>query len=193
MKIRKATKEDASALAYLTNLAGEGLALYMWGQAAPEGMSAMDYGAEKVAQEKGNFSYRNAWVAENDAGEVTGMLLGMLQPDPYDLPDFSKLPPYVRPLIELEALAPGSYYVNVLGVYEQHQGRGVGRALMKKAEALAAEHGAGQLSLIVASENHNAKRLYEYLGYTSGKRLPVVPCDGMLHGGDWILMTKTIS
>lgn len=192
MKIRPATAEDSRDLAYLTNLASEGMALYMWGRAAPPGMSALEFGASKVDQENGNFSYRNAVVAEADDGSVAGMLLSMLQPSPYPLPDFSTLPPQVRPLIELEALAPGSYYINVLAVYEHLHGKGIGSLLMNKAEELAAGAGANRLSLIVASENHNAKKLYLKLGYKPGRRLPVVPYEGMGHGGDWVLMTKGI-
>lgn len=192
MKIRPATAADSRDLAYLTNLASEGMALYLWGRSAPKGTGALEFGAGKVAQETGNFSYRNALVAEHSGGHVAGMLLSMLQPKPYPLPDFSTLPPQVRPLIELEALAPGSYYINVLAVYEHLHGKGIGSLLMKKAEELAAGVGATELSLIVASENHNAKNLYLKLGYKAGQSLPVVPYEEMGHGGDWILMTKVI-
>ena len=45
MNIRNATKEDAGALAYLINLAGEGIPEYFWKTMAAEGESPLVVGA----------------------------------------------------------------------------------------------------------------------------------------------------
>lgn len=73
--------------------------------------------ALRAARESGGFSYRNAHVAERD-GRVVAMLLGYRLPEPYDAGDLEALPSVVRPLVELEALAPGSWYVNAVAALE---------------------------------------------------------------------------
>jgi len=78
----------------------------------------------------------------------------------------------VNPLVQ-----PISYArVGSVGVAERHRGRGVGRELMRHAEAWAAAKGAKRISLNVWAFNERAVRLYEELGYevrshTMGKRL----------------------
>ncbi|MGO1226035.1 MAG: GNAT family N-acetyltransferase [Brachybacterium sp.] len=50
-----------------------------------------------------------------------------------------------------------------VGVLESHRGRGIGAALMREAEQLAEP--AGRLRLGVGTDNPDARRLYERLGY----------------------------
>lgn len=191
MAIISATPQHAKDIAYLTNLAGEGLAAYLWSQNAAAGQNPLAVGIEKARRPEGNFSYTNAWIMESQ-GQPVGMLLAMEQPNPPELPDFDGLPEQVVPLIELEALAPGSFYINAIGVYEQYQGHGFGKVMMQQAESLPKARALTELSLIVASENPTAKALYDFLGYSEVARRPTIPFPGMLHGGDWILMTKSI-
>jgi len=191
MQLRPANSADSSHIAHLTNLAGEGLPEYLWAADAPPGVSPLAFGASRAARAEGNFSYLNVVICEEN-GQVLGMLLSMAQPAPYELPNLNELPPQVKPLIELEALAPGSYYINAIGTYEHCRGRGIGTRLMGEAEKLSAAQGINTLSLIVASENRSAERLYLKLGYMPRERLPVIEYTGILHGGDWILMTKKL-
>ena len=191
MELRPATADDSEHIAFLTNLAGEGLPEYLWRMSAPPGTDPFAHGAARAASPEGNFSYRHVVIAEDRRG-VLGMLLSMAQPDPYPLPDFSQLPPQVGPLIELEALAPGSFYINAVATYEACRGEGVGTRLMAEAGKMAGNRGIGTLSLIVASENPAAERLYRRLGYTARAARPVVGYPGIRHGGEWILMVKTI-
>jgi ribosomal protein S18 acetylase RimI-like enzyme len=55
--------------------------------------------------------------------------------------------------------------VNSICVRESARGRGVGRALMARAEAWARAEGAEELRLVVWAFNERAVRLYEELGY----------------------------
>jgi ribosomal protein S18 acetylase RimI-like enzyme len=55
--------------------------------------------------------------------------------------------------------------VNSICVLEGARGRGVGRALMARAEAWARAEGAEELRLVVWAFNERAVRLYEELGY----------------------------
>jgi ribosomal protein S18 acetylase RimI-like enzyme len=192
MTIRKARVEDAPTLAELMNEAGEGIPAYLWERMAEPGEDVMAFGARRVARPEGGFSYTNAHVAEGDAG-IAGMLLGYRLDDPYDTGPMEELPAVVRSLVELEALAPGSWYVNAVATASAYRGRGVGRALMEEAERLAAETRTTTMSLIVAEQNEAACRLYEKLGYLEHARRPIVPFPGCPHRGDWLLMTKPIA
>lgn len=191
MEIRNASRSDARALAELINLAGEGIPQTLWRGVAAEGEPPLDVGAKRAARADGNFSYRNARICvEGDA--LLGMLLSYRLPDPCEIGDLSGLPEVVRPLLALEARAPGSWYVNAVATYESCRGRGVARTLMADAEERARACGCGVLSLIVASGNATAKRLYERLGYAVAGSLPLVPWPGGPQGGDWLLMTKRV-
>lgn len=191
LKIRAAEIGDARRLAELMDFAGEGIPMYLWRESAgPEG-DPLEFGARTVSGTDGGFSYVNAHVAEI-GDEVVGMLLGYRLPDPHDVEPLSEAPVVVRPLLELEALAPGSWYVNAVAADPAWRGRGVGSALMQRAEDVAAGSGAEVLSLIVAEENRGARRLYERLGYADVARRPLLPWPGCRHSGHWVLMTKPV-
>lgn len=192
MKIRKATVEDAAVLAELIDLAGEGIPAYLWQQMAEPGQSAAEVGASRAAREAGGFSYRNASVIDVD-GQVAAMLLGYQQDDPYSLDDIDDYPALVRPLVELEDLAPGSWYVNALAVYPAFRRQGLAAGLLQEAERLALAQSIDELSLIVASENRGAVALYQSLGYEHTASRPLVDYPGAPHGGDWWLMVKRLS
>jgi hypothetical protein len=36
-------------------------------------------------------------------------------------------------------------------------------------------------------------RLYERNGYREAARRPLIPFPGLAHGGDWVLMTKSVA
>jgi ribosomal protein S18 acetylase RimI-like enzyme len=191
LKIRDAVKADARDLAFLVNLAGEDIPAYLWGGMAEGDESPLEVGSRRAAGEDGSFSYTNARACvENDV--LLGMILSYRQPDPYDTGDLSSLPDVVRQLVELEAGAPGSWYINAIATFESHRGKGVARNLLEDAEIRARSRGCDRLSLIVASENTSAKKLYEHIGFKDVRSEPVVPYPGCSHGGDWVLMTKSI-
>jgi ribosomal protein S18 acetylase RimI-like enzyme len=156
---RAATKADAAALAVLVDIAGEGLPAHLWSMLRAPGQSILEVGRERAGREQGGFSYRNAIVAELD-GEIAAALVGYRLDDPYDVSDLDAVPELVRPLVELEALAPGSWYVNVLATFPEFRRQGLARMLLDRAETKAREAGAPGLSVIVAAENERAKRLY---------------------------------
>ncbi len=192
MEIKDATKANASDLAHLINLAGEGIPAYLWHSMAEEGQDPMDYGEVRASREEGGFSYRNARVCVDDA-QVLGMIISYKQPDIYSTEDIDDYPDIVKPLILLESKAPGSWYINAIATFERYQGLGIARMLLNEAEERAVSEGVSEMSLIVASENTRAKGLYEYLGYQPISSLPVVTYPGCLHGGEWLLMTKTLN
>jgi ribosomal protein S18 acetylase RimI-like enzyme len=191
IEIRPARSDDAPHLAELIDIAGEGIPSCFWAQAAEGGESALDVGIKRASRETGGFSYRNATVL--CAGErVLGMLLGYRLPDPYDAGDLEALPAVVRPLVELEALAPGSWYVNAVAVYPESRGHGLGTRLLGEAERLAVRDGCRRLSIIVAEDNDGAVSLYRRVGYLTVDARSAVVIEGTAHRGDWLLMVKEL-
>ena len=191
LEMRKAKVEDARKLAELMNVAGEGIPAYLWERMAGPEEDVMTLGARRVARMEGGFSYTNAYIAARD-GVIAGMLVGYRLPDPYETGPMDDIPPVVRPLVELEAVAPGSWYINAVATDALYRGQGVGRTLMDFAEQLAVASRAEALSLIVAEENTGARRLYKRLGYRDIDRRPNVPFPRCPHTGSWVLMTKEI-
>lgn len=191
MLIREATAADAEHLVRFINMAADNLPLHFWQKSVGPAGDPWAYGRERAARETGNFSYRNAWVAERD-GTVAACLLGYPaedEPAPID-PD---TPPIFVPLLELEALAPGSWYLNVLATYDAHRGKGLGSALLAHAEAVTRATGRSTVSLIAEDTHHDALRLYTAKGYREVARRPVVKGDWQVDASEWILFTKSLA
>lgn len=187
--IRKAQASDAKHLAHFVNMASDNLSLHFWKRSVGPNGDPWAYGRERAARDSGNFSYSNAWLAEAE-GEVAACLLGYPadEPAPID-PD---TPPLFVPLLELEALAPGAWYLNVLATYEAHRGKGLGSALLKKAEEIARAGGHKTISLIAEDTHEDALRLYRAKGYQEVARRPVVKGDWQVDASEWILFVKAI-
>ncbi len=191
MHIREATAQDAGHLTRFINMAADDLPLLFWRkQVGPDG-DPWAYGRERAARETGHFSFRNAWLAEIE-GEVAACLLGYPAdetPSPID-PDTSAV---FVPLLELEALAPGSWYLNVLATYDSFRGRGCGSALLAHAEDMARRAGRAEISLITADTHQDARHLYAAKGYRERARRAVVREDWQVEASEWILMTKGVA
>lgn len=191
MVIREARASDAGDLVRFINMAADDLPLHFWKRSVGDGGDPWAYGRERAAREAGNFSFRNAWLAEV-GGEVAACLLGYPAeevPGPID-PD---TPAIFVPLLELEALAPGSWYLNVLATYDQFRGQGLGSALLLHAEKVARELGCRTISLIAEDTHQDALRLYTAKGFQEIARRPVVKGDWEVEAKDWILFTKTLA
>ncbi|MDX1433798.1 MAG: GNAT family N-acetyltransferase [Gammaproteobacteria bacterium] len=187
--LRRARPDDDAALAELVNIAGEGLPLYLWtGMAAP-GETPWDVGRARARRESGSFSYRNAVMLEVD-GEVAACLIGYPLADNPEPIDYAGVPPMFVPLQELEDLAPGTWYVNVLATFPQHRGKGYGTRLIALAEQLAAHAGCSGASIIVSDANTGARRLYERLGYREHAMRPMVKEQWRNAGSNWVLLLK---
>lgn len=189
LAIRPARLADATHLAALVDIAGEGFASYFWSGMAADGQSPFEVGRARAMRDNGSFSWRNAHVAEV-GGDVAGALVGYAIDDPVDPVSVAEASDLVRPLMELEAEAPGFWYVNVLAVFAEYRGRGIGQALLANADALGRAAGTKGMAIIVASENEGAVRLYDRAGYAERARRPLVPFPGCRRGGDWVLLTR---
>lgn len=190
MMIRDATAADAGHLVRFINMAADDLPLHFWQKSVGPTGDPWAYGRERAARDSGNFSYRNAWLAEVE-GAVAACLLGYPaedEPGPID----PETPPIFVPLLELEALAPGSWYLNVLATYEAFRGKGCGSALLAHAETVARQTGRTTISLIAEDTHLEALRLYTGKGYREIARRPVVKADWKVDAREWILFTKAV-
>ncbi|MGD1877870.1 MAG: GNAT family N-acetyltransferase [Kiloniellaceae bacterium] len=185
---RRATPADAAVLAELVNHAGEGLPLYLWDKIKEPGETAWDVGRRRAARDEGSFSYRNAVIVERD-GQAAGSLIGYgIAADPAPLPD--DLPAMFRPLLELENLAPDTWYVNVLAVLPAFRGLGLGSQLLALAETIGRAEGKAGMSIIVSAANDGARRLYERQGYRFVAERPMVKEGWQNPGENWVLLVK---
>jgi len=190
--IRPARKTDASEMVVLIDSAGYGMPLWTWSGLRTDEPSVLEVGRKRAMREEGGFSYRNAFIAEED-GAVQGMLVGYRLDDPYDSGDLDSVKKEFRALIELEVLVPGSWYVNVLAVHGENRGRGLGENLLARAEQSARQAGARQMSVIVESGNEGAARLYRRVGYAEKARRPRVPYPGdYTDSKELVLLAKSL-
>jgi ribosomal protein S18 acetylase RimI-like enzyme len=185
---RRATQADSAALADLVDFAGEGLPSYLWSKMAQDGESAFDVGRRRARREEGSFSYRNAVVADED-GSVVAALIGYPLPDRPE-PIGPDMPAMFVPLQELENLACGTWYVNVLAAYPEHRNHGHGTRLLKVAETLMRSSDSKGLSIIVSDANGGACRLYERFGFTRRATRPMVKEQWHNDGENWLLMVR---
>jgi ribosomal protein S18 acetylase RimI-like enzyme len=186
--LRRATPQDAAALVDFVHFASEGLALYVWTKMAGPDGDPWALARERAGGEKGAFTYRNAIVRE-EGGQAVAGLVGYPLPDaPEPIP--ADMPAMFRPLQELENLAPGTWYVNVLAAYPEHRGKGYGGVLLGVADRIAADTQKTGLSIIVSDTNTGARRLYESNGYREAGRRAMVKEDWQHPGKEWVLLTK---
>ena len=81
---RPATRSDATAMAELVNMAGDGMPLYLWSKTAQGDESPWAIGEARARRESGGFSYRNTVVREYE-GKVVAALIGYplpFEPEP---------------------------------------------------------------------------------------------------------------
>ncbi|MBP2234854.1 ribosomal protein S18 acetylase RimI-like enzyme [Sinorhizobium kostiense] len=185
--LRVATEADARELADLVNFAGEGLPLYIWEGLAMDGQDPWEVGRARQMEK-----VREGQIVVVDFGDgavasLTGYPIGS-EPRPTG-EDF---PALFRPLQELENKALESWYVNVLACYPEHRGQGLGSRLLDLAEQIAREGALCRMSVIVASNNVGARRLYERHGYEEAATLPCVKEGWDTDTEHWVLLIKSL-
>ena len=189
---RRATPDDAVAMAKLANIAGEGMPHYFWQKLADEEGStdAWEIGQDRAQRESGSFSFRNTVVRE-ESSAVVAALIGYALPEVAEPSNYDDMPAMIVPLQQLEDLAPGTWYVNVLAAFEEHRGKGFGSGLLDLAEQIAVERGCSGMSLIVADANTGARRLYARSGFTEEASRPMIKEDWQNPSENWILLRKS--
>lgn len=182
---RPAVPGDAPEVARLKNMAGRGLPLHIWTNLAPGDPWA--HGA--IGQEKA-IAAGQVTVA-GETGAVRGLLLGYRVPEkPLRLED---LPPLYRPVVALRSEARGSWYIDAVAAMPEARGQGLGHRMLALAEDYARGVGLSEMSLIVADDNHDARRLYLSVGYHAAKEIGFDPLDWDGGTRGWVLMRKPLA
>lgn len=193
VRFRQARESDALDLACLIDCASRGLALWLWSTLRAAGQSSIEVGRHRIRTLTASpLHYATFTVAEID-GAIAGALTGRSIPLLYERGDSADLPDVYAPLLELEAVAAGSWYLNVVAVYPEFRGQGLGSALLSKAEEIARLADAPQIALIVEEANAGALKLYLHSGFREWKRRSYIPFPGSTDQGDWILLGKDIA
>ncbi len=184
--LRPAERRDAAELAILVDIASHGFASWLWYGAVARGFcdTALERGRTKMREDGELGAWQDATVAEWQ-DEIAGAAIG------YQLDESVRAivapHPVIAPLLTLQVEVIGSRFIDSLGVYRHHRGRGIGRALL--AHEIEKAQGR-QVSLITESHNDTALKLYGAHGFIEKARLAAVPLfeDSKRH--DWVLMAR---
>jgi ribosomal protein S18 acetylase RimI-like enzyme len=166
MIIRKATPNDADALATCLLLAMEDIVYRFIGAKDPH--AAKEFMRHFTGREANQYSYQNCWVAEAER-EVVGAV---------NLYDGARLMELRMPVLELirssyhkhfepeDETGPGEYYIDTLGVVTHRQGKGIGAQLLRRVKDEYTTKRGLVLGLLVDEDNPGAKSLYLKSGFT---------------------------
>ncbi len=186
--LRAATRDDAGDMARLVNMSGEGLPHALWARQAEYGQDPIAFGAERLANDDGAMSWRNATVAT-----IEGQTAGLLITDELAETDAelsSDTHPIVRPLIRLENMARSTRTLAALAVFEPFRRKGVASKLLQRAEMGAGPNG---MSAIVTDLNDAAAAFLARHGFAHTADLPLVHADWDTPSAAWVLMRKPAS
>lgn len=185
LTIRSAEKRDAAELAILVDVASHGFASWFWYGAVMDGCvdTAMERGRIKMRDDAVE-GWQNAVLAEWQ-GDVAGAAIAYRLDE--SLRDAVAPHAVVGPILSLQRLVAGDRFIDSLGVYRQHRGKGIGRALLAHEIAKAA---GGRISLITESHNETALSLYRSSGFSEVSRAAAVPLSADSKEHDWVLLTR---
>lgn len=187
--LRPATRKDAVDLAILMDMASRGLLNWFWSTLAEPGQSALEVGRDRILNRSDVPSHYSRWCVAEQDGAIAGGYAGYVVPKPYDPGDVSELPDVYTPLLELEALAAGSWFLIAIAVYPEFRKEGLGSTLLELATSEARDSGAQRLMLTVSSANENALQLYRKHGLIEVARRGAVPFLGSVEIGEWVLLS----
>ncbi|WP_137702329.1 GNAT family N-acetyltransferase [Marimonas lutisalis] len=174
---------DASALAQLINLAGEGLPEYLWAEEAGTVEAGWELGRAYQAEKAKD---GRVVVADEGDGPIAA-LMGYSIPE-YPDPVPADAPPLYRPMLELEALAPKSWFIESLACFPEHRGRGLGSRLLDIAVTIGRDKDADVISLLVEDNNLGAIRLYERRGFEATEEREIIGNGWQTSATKWVLM-----
>ncbi len=161
-----AVKKDCVALAELINLASDGVVEYLFRDLVP-GVTPVQLVAQNLENIDTPHCYKSSIVAR-DGDDVVGMTLSYSA-------DFHYISDEMRnffPPDRLEHLSDfyaarveNSWYLDTLGVFEDHRRQGIGEKLISLTKEKAADNGYNALSLIVFADNELALPVYKRTGF----------------------------
>lgn len=189
--IRPAGFADARVGAHLAHISMGRLADFLLGLDLKEPTRAREVLEGLFMRKNNRFSYQFACVAEISDQVAGGHVVGLLLSYPgeilmrlafpmaghllsiYGLPRMFRFLQHALPLAGIEEAKRDEYFIHIVAVLPEFQGRGVGTRLLSYAEDMARAGGLNKCSLNVEIGNTRARGLYERLGYRVAKTVRV--------------------
>ena len=177
-------------------MAGHGVMELFYEGLVP-GKSVIDCVMARRILDRDSFATFRRWRVATDAA---GNFLGALNSLPHKalmnshddpLLDGARLRP-IAGLLELEASAVDSYYVNIIAVYPQHRRSGAGAALMRDAEHLARVQKFRRMSLCTFEDDPGLMDFYRGQGFETQARRAIEPHPAIGMAGHFVLMTREL-
>lgn len=186
LTLRPATPDDASELAVLANIAGEGLPFAYWDNQGDFGQDALEVGTYRFKQLDGLFTWRRVTVAELD-GQIAGMSLAHTSEDvPKQLDE--SMHPMVRPVVRLAIDAVDTHSLNTVAVYPQFRRQKIATSLVRHIEAEAGrDH---KIALVTSDINDVGQAFGAKLAYTKISEVPVIKGGWDTKATKWQLLHK---
>lgn len=198
--LRAATVNDCPKIAQLFSIASDGVANYVWStiQADYPGLSLIEIGTKRYAQEQTDFSYQNCVVVECN-GEVIGMMVSfplkasVAESEPNSEVANHFEPDVLAPYNRLKLKAPKTWYIGGIALFPAFRGQGIGTQLLDIARIQAQSQGFQKLSLLAFEQNKRAVKLYERNRFKVIERTSVVPDELIHYTGNVLLMLAPVS
>ena len=196
--IRPARPEDIPDLAALLLAGTDGIVESLYEGLVP-GKTTAEILARRFLREGTTGALAHCWSAvQNERAQAR--VLGQMQAFPIDLQEQNTPDPLIpeeryvvaEPFDVLDAAVPGSFYINVISVYPEYQGQGLGKRFLALAEAQTRRHGLTTLSLACFEENPRALALYRREGFEEVARAPAAKHPRIRHGGDILMLAKGV-
>jgi len=179
MEIRGARAGDAPDIARLVLLSAPHFLPAVFGPGIARALEGLAAGQGTL------FGHEHALMAEEEGG-VRGMLLGyagqakgaqdlrtglalllLLRSDMV-----RRLPALLKSQSAVGRIRRDEYYISNVAVYPEHRGRGIGALLVARARDEAGRAGASRMVLDVETDNPDAQRLYQRLGFAVVSETP---------------------
>jgi ribosomal protein S18 acetylase RimI-like enzyme len=128
---------------------------------------------------KNSYGHQNIYIGEDDNEEIMGIIIAFrgdeikfleeikIFKDTMKFTNFIKLT-FIKPVydkITASSIGSNDFYIGNLVVANGLRGRGIGTELIKSSFQIAMDKKCKRILLDVTFENHNAKRLYERIGF----------------------------
>jgi ribosomal protein S18 acetylase RimI-like enzyme len=196
VNIRQAKPDDALALARLFLLAAHGIAEAVYRDLIPGQATDQIIANRRVRPEGRSSSFTNWQVAQDDQGQIVGAMnafaldqTGRSLPEPLLTEERLAV---IGPLIELDAVAQGTYFINAIATFPAHRQHGTGRQLIGLACDDARHARLPAVTLTTFEEDTRLVDYYLGLGFGVVAARPIVPHPCIVHSGNLILMSKPI-
>jgi GNAT superfamily N-acetyltransferase len=193
--IRQAQPDDALALAQLFLLAAHGIAEAVYRDLLP-GQGTDQIIADRRIRPEGRLSsFTNWWVAEDDQERIVGGINAYARDQRGGTNDpllTEERLAVLEPMIELNALAQGTYFINALATFPAHRHHGTGRRLIGLACGAARHAGWPAVTLTTFEEDRRLIDYYIELGFGTIAARPIVPHPCVINSGNLILMSKPL-